>query len=94
MKTTLILILAGALIGVVAASYIVPPALAWYTEPGGLPNGAAVQSVVQVPQVIHYAVDRLLFGQLIGGGIGATIGLVLGIVLNVKGRRRVTTTPA
>ena len=41
--------LTGALIGVVTASLIVPPALAWYTSPGGLPQGAQVPSVVQIP---------------------------------------------
>lgn len=89
MKTTLILMLTGALLGVVAASFIVPPALAWYTEPGGLPRGAQIQAVVQIPEVIHYATERLLRGQLVGGGIGAVFGLVLGIVLSTKSRRRI-----
>ena len=40
MKTTVILALAGALLGAIVASFIVPPALAWYTSPGGLPQGA------------------------------------------------------
>src|SRR5689334_22532935 len=50
MKTTVILMLVGALIGVIAASFIVPPALAWYTAPGGLPQGAQIQAVVQIPE--------------------------------------------
>ena len=45
MKTLVILALAGALSGAVVASVIVPPALAWYTSPGGLPHGAEVQAV-------------------------------------------------
>src|SRR5204862_1940718 len=65
MKTTMILTLIGALIGVVAASLIVPPALAWYTAPGGLPQGAQIQAVVQIPEVIRYATSRLLHGQMI-----------------------------
>jgi len=40
MKTVVIFMLVGALLGVIAASYIVPPALSWYTSPGGLPKGA------------------------------------------------------
>src|SRR5438067_13915864 len=84
MKTTLLLMLAGALIGVVAASFIVPPALAWYTSPGGLPQGAQIQAVVQIPEVIRYATSHLLYGQLIGAAIGATVGLVLGIFLGVR----------
>src|SRR5262245_35751554 len=86
MKTTVILVLTGALIGVVAASFIVPPALAWYTAPGGLPQGAQIQAVVQIPEVIRYTTTRLLQGQLIGGGIGGALGLALGIFLGVQSR--------
>jgi hypothetical protein len=86
MKTTLILVFAGALLGVVAASFIVPPALAWYTAPGGLPQGAQIQAVVQIPEVIRYTTTRLLQGQLIGGLIGAALGLAFGIFLSVRSR--------
>lgn len=87
MKTTIILLLLGAITGVVIASFVVPPALSWYTTPGGLPGGAQVQAVVQIPEVIRYATTSLIRGQLIGGGIGAAVGLVLGIVLGFRGRR-------
>jgi hypothetical protein len=86
-KTTLILVLAGAIAGATVASFVVPPAIAWYTEPGGLPGGAAIPAVVQIPQVIRYATDRLIRGQLIGAGIGAAAGLVLGITMGVRRRR-------
>jgi hypothetical protein len=94
MKTVLILVLAGALLGVVAASYIVPPALTWYSEPGGLPKGAQIQAIVQIPEVIRYATGKLLRGQLIGGGTGAVVGLVLGIMLVRRGRRQGAPAPA
>ena len=87
MKTTLILILAGALTGVVIASGVVPPALSWYSSPGGLPGGAQVQAVVQIPEVIRYATTSLIRGQLIGAAIGSAVGLVLGIVLGFRGWR-------
>jgi hypothetical protein len=77
MKNAVILMLLGALIGVVAASFIVPPMLGWYSSPGGLPQGAQVQAVVQIPEVIRYATSRLLMGQAIAGGIGAVLGLVI-----------------
>jgi len=80
MKTTLILALVGALAGVVIASVAVPPALAWYTTPGGLSGGAAIPAVVQIPEVIRYATTSLIWGQLIGAAIGATVGLVIGIL--------------
>ena len=86
MKTTVILVLAGALLGVVAASFIVPPALAWYTAPGGLPQGTQIQALVQIPEVIRYATGRLIHGQLIGAAIGAAIGLVAGLVLTYRSR--------
>ena len=87
-KTTLILALVGAIVGAVIASYVVPPALAWYTAPGGLPEGAQIQAVVQIPEVIRYATGKLIRGQLIGAAVGATVGLVLGIVLGFRGRSR------
>jgi hypothetical protein len=87
LKLILILTLTGALLGVVAASYIVPPALTWYTAPGGLPQGAQIQAVVQIPEVIRYATGKLLRGQVIGGGVGGALGLALGIFLAFKGRR-------
>jgi hypothetical protein len=89
MKTTVILVLVGALAGVVIASFVVPPALAWYSSPGGLPEGAQIQAVVQIPEVIRYATTRLLRGQLIGGAIGAAVGLGLGVFIHVPARRRV-----
>ena len=85
MKTVLTLILAGALVGVSAASFLVPPMLSWYTSPGGLPQGAQIQAVVQIPEVIRYATSKLLWGQAIGGGIGAVLGLVVGLLLRRKG---------
>jgi hypothetical protein len=85
MKTVLIFMLAGALMGVIAASLVVPPALSWYTAPGGLPKGAQIQAVVEIPEVIRYATSRLMHGQAIGGGCGAALGLLLGILTIRKG---------
>jgi hypothetical protein len=94
MKTAVILMLVGALIGVVAASFIVPPALAWYTAPGGLPQGAQIQAVVQIPEVIRYATTKLLHGQLIGAAIGAATGLIAGLFVVMRPRRVTITSPA
>ena len=92
MKTTFILMLVGALIGVVVASFVVPPALAWYTAPGGPPQGTQIQALVQIPEVIKYATGRLIHGQLIGAGIGAGVGLIAGLFLNYRTRPMVATT--
>jgi hypothetical protein len=94
MKTTLIFLLLGALLGVAAASFVVPPALSWYTAPGGLPQGAQIQAVVQIPEVIRYATTKLINGQMIGGGIGAVAGLLLGAFIASSGRSRRKATAA
>ena len=88
MKTTVIFVLAGALVGAIVASFIVPPALAWYTSPGGLPQGAQIQAVVQIPEVIRYATTHLIRGQAIGAVLGAAVGLVVGIFAHAPARRR------
>jgi hypothetical protein len=94
MKTVLILVLAGALLGIVVASYIVPPALSWYSAPGGLPQGTQIQALVQIPEVIRYATGKLLRGQAIGAGIGAVLGLIGGILLVRRGRASQAAAPA
>ena len=93
MKNTAIFVLAPALIGILIASWVVPPALAWYASPGGLPRGAEVQAVVQISELIRYSTSRLLRGQLIGAAIGAALGLAVGIVVDVRSRRRPTLPP-
>jgi hypothetical protein len=93
MKTALLLMLSGAITGAVAASFIVPPMLSWYTSPGGLPQGAAIPAVVQIPEVIRYATTRLLWGQAIGAGVGAVCGLALGMMFGRRSRPSVPATP-
>ena len=83
---TLTFALIGALLGIVIASVVVPPALSWYTAPGGLPQGTQIQALVEIPEVIAYATGRLIRGQAIGAAAGAVVGTVVAIVMN---RRRV-----
>ncbi len=82
--------LIGALLGIAIASLVVPPALSWYTAPGGLPEGTQIQALVQIPEVISYATGRLIRAQAIGAGVGAIIG---GLVSLLVGRRRVVHVP-
>ncbi len=79
MKGILIWVLAGALAGVVAASFIVPPMLSWYNEAGYLSQGSQPAAMVSLPQVVRYATDRLIRGQAIGAAIGAVVFFVLGL---------------
>lgn len=94
MKTALIFALLGALAGIVVASFVVPPALSWYSEPGGIPGGGQVQALVQIPQVIRYATSKLLFAQTVAACLGAAAGLVLGIAVARRGRRPAPVTAA
>jgi hypothetical protein len=86
-KTTVIFVLLGALGGIAVASLVVPPALSWYSTPGGLPKGAQIQALVEIPEVIRYSTSKLIRGQLIGAGIGSVIGLAVGIMVGRSGRR-------
>jgi len=87
MKTLLIWALAGALLGIAVASLVVPPALSWYSAPGGLPEGTQIQALVQIPEVIRYATGKLIRGQMIGAALGAVVGVVCGFL---AGRKRAT----
>jgi hypothetical protein len=93
MKTTVIFVLLGALAGIAVASLVVPPALSWYSTPGGLPKGAQIQALVEIPEVIRYTTSKLIRGQLIGAGIGSVTGLVFGILAGRAGRRRAASPP-
>lgn len=93
MKTIVIFALLGALAGIAVASLVVPPALSWYSTPGGLPKGAQIQALVEIPEVIRYTTSKLIRGQLIGAGIGAAIGLALGVVAGRAGRHRAAPPP-
>lgn len=87
MKTHVIFLLIGAILGAALASVVVPPGLSWYATPGGMPKGAQVQVVVQMPEVIHYATSKLILGQAIGAGIGAVVCFGFSIFLASKRRK-------
>lgn len=89
-KNILIFVLAGALLGIVVASLVVPPALAWYTAPGGLPQGAQIQALVQIPEVIRYSTGRLIRGQMIGAAIGAIAGFGVGFFASARSRQAIS----
>jgi hypothetical protein len=93
MKTTVIFVLLGALAGIAVASLVVPPALSWYSTPGGLPKGAQIQALVEIPEVIRYSTSKLIRSQMIGAGIGSLVGLALGIVVGRSGRRGPSAVP-
>jgi hypothetical protein len=67
----------GAILGMVVASFVVPPLLVWYNEPGAITPGRQTQMLCNIPTLIHYATQRLLLGQAIGAVLGAILFLVI-----------------
>lgn len=94
MKSIVIWILAGALLGGVAASFVVPPMLSWYNEAGYLAKGGQPAAMVNLPEVVRYATTRLIRGQAIGAGIGAVVFFFLGLAFGGRGRRSAAAAPA
>ena len=88
MRNLVIWILAGALLGIAAASVVVPPMLSWYNEAGYLSQGGQPSAMVNLPQVVRYSTARLIRGQAIGGAIGAVVFFVLGLALGGRKRKR------
>lgn len=90
MKTTLIFVLVGAILGAVVASLVVPPMLASLNEASFMTPQNPAQSLVKVPEVVRYASSRLIRGQLVGAAIGAVVFFVFGLIVATKesGRRK------
>ena len=88
MKGLVIWILLGALLGIVAASFVVPPMLSWYNEAGYLSQAGQPAAMVNLPEVVKYSTSRLIRGQAIGGAIGAVVFFALGLAVGGRGRRR------
>jgi hypothetical protein len=84
-KSLLVWVLVGALVGIAGASVFVPPMLSWYNEAGYLAQGGQPTTVVKLPEVVRYATSRLIRGQAIGGGVGAVVFLAIGLAFR---RRR------
>ena len=84
-RSALVWAMVGAIVGTVVASFVVPPMLSWYNEPGSISPGQQVQTLCNLPELIRYTSSRLIRGQLIGAGVGALLFLLLGIMLG-RGR--------
>jgi len=84
-KSVLVWMMVGAILGAAVASLVVPPMLSWYNEPGSISPGKQVETLCNLPELIRYTSARLIRGQLIGAGIGGFLFLLLGIMVS---RRR------
>jgi hypothetical protein len=80
LKTVLVFMMMGALLGVIVASLIVPPILSWYNEPGAIAPGRTVETLCNLPDLIRYTSARLIRGQLIGAIAGALLFVVPGVM--------------
>ena len=85
MRTVLVFMLVGAIVGAIVASFIVPPVLAWYNAPGAISPGKQVETLCNLPDLIRYTSKRLLLGQAIGAVVGAIVFLFPGLALSRRG---------
>jgi hypothetical protein len=91
-KTVLVYMLVGAMLGAVAGSFIVPPVLAWYNTPGEFSPNKPVETLCNIPELIRYATSWMWRGQLIGAGVGAVLFFFPGFF--AARRRREPAAPA
>jgi hypothetical protein len=82
-KTLLNFVLAGALLGIIVASWMGPAFLGWYNE-----TPFATQTVCNLPEVIRSTTSSLLTYQASGAGIGALVMLVLGVLFVRRASRK------
>ena len=85
LRTVLVFMMIGAIVGAAVASLVVPPVLAWYNAPGAIKPGGSVETLCNLPDLIRYTSRRLLLGQLIGAAIGALAFLFPGVVWARRG---------
>jgi hypothetical protein len=85
-KTVLIFVMVGAIVGAVAASFVVPPILSWYSEPGAIAPGKPPQTICDPAFMIYYTASHLFRWQLVGAGLGALLFLYPGIAIARRSR--------
>jgi hypothetical protein len=87
-RTLLNFVVAGALLGVVAASFVGPRFLTWYNQPG---QGKAL---CDCADNTRQTADQLIHYQLVGGASGSALGLAGGVAFMVIRRKRAAAAPA
>jgi hypothetical protein len=71
-------VIAGALIGIVLATWLGPRVLTWwFTPPAGV-------MLTNASEAVRWGMDRLVHAQLISLLVGAVLGLVVGILIRPK----------
>ncbi len=87
LRTVLNFVVAGALLGILAASFAGPRFLTWYNQPG---QGKAL---CDCADNTRQTAEQLLHYQLLGTGIGGALGLAGGIAFVVIRRKKAAATP-
>lgn len=83
LKTVLLFLLSGVILGAVIASLIAPALYTWTHSPA-----AGTQEIISRVEVIREATGMLLRAQSLGAGIGGLAGLIAGVlVARSLGRR-------
>jgi hypothetical protein len=91
-RTVVDFTIAGAIVGIVVASLVVPPLLTWYNTPGNIAAGKPIETLCDIPSLIRYATGHLMRWQAIGAAIGGALFFVIGLV--VRGRAPAGGVPA
>ena len=73
LRTLLNFIFAGALLGLLGASFFGPRYLTWDNTPG------AGKALCDCAENTRQTADKLIYSQLVGGGVGAGAGLAAGV---------------
>jgi hypothetical protein len=81
-KTVLLFLLLGAVLGVLGVSFVAPGYLQWDNTP------SSGQALCDCGKTTREVATRLLTAQAEAGGVGAVLGLVLGIVIEVRARKK------
>ncbi|NNB87488.1 hypothetical protein HJC10_11890 [Corallococcus exiguus] len=88
LKTFLIFILAGTLLGTFIASLAAPSYIEWNNS-----TPLATQTMCNLPEVVRSVTASLMHSQLMGAAIGAGVGLVAAILVVVRARSRAKQRP-
>ncbi|HYZ87717.1 MAG TPA: hypothetical protein VE620_00330 [Myxococcales bacterium] len=78
MRRILTSVIAGALIGIILATWLGPRVLTWwFTPPAGV-------MLTNASEAVRWGMDRLVHAQIISLLVGAALGLVVGLLLRPK----------
>ena len=78
----------GALVGVLAGSYVAHRWMPWFNQPG-----QGQQTICDMKAVTETNISQVFHYQLIGAACGAGVGLIIAIVLGVRASRRAKLAP-